>query len=206
MSKIAILGASGHGKVVADIAELNGYNTIDFFDDRFPALSGLEHWRVLGSTEDLLQRALDYDAVLVAIGNNAIRLAKHHHLLQVGATLGTLIHPSAVISRYAKVGVGSVIMANCVINAFSKIGEASIINTAATIDHDCILADGVHVSPGANLAGGVSVGESSWLGIGCQVKQLITIGNAVVVGAGATVVSNIDDHKTVVGSPAKLFR
>ena len=206
MSKIAILGASGHGKVVADIAELNGYNTIDFFDDRFPALSGLEHWRVLGSTEDLLQRALDYDAVIVAIGNNAIRLAKHHHLLQVGATLGTLIHPSAVISRYAKVGVGSVIMANCVINAFSKIGEASIINTAATIDHDCILEDGVHVSPGANLAGGVSVGESSWLGIGCQVKQLITIGNAVVVGAGATVVSNIDDHKTVVGLPAKLFR
>ena len=206
MSKIAILGASGHGKVVADIAELNGYNTIDFFDDRFPALSGLEHWRVLGSTEDLLQRALDYDAVIVAIGNNAIRLAKHHHLLQVGATLGTLIHPSAVISRYAKVGVGSVIMANCVINAFSKVGQASIINTAATIDHDCILEDGVHVSPGANLAGGVSVGESSWLGIGCQVKQLITIGNAVVVGAGATVVSNIDDHKTVVGLPAKLFR
>lgn len=31
MKKLTIIGASGHGKVVADIAKLNGYDEIVFF-------------------------------------------------------------------------------------------------------------------------------------------------------------------------------
>ena len=203
MTKIAILGASGHGKVVAEVAELNGYENIVFFDDRFPVLNQLEHWNVVGTTEDLLKDVSKFDAVVVAIGNNEVRLIKQNHLVAMGATLVTLIHPSAVISRYAKIGIGTVVMANSVVNAFSYIGDANIINTGATVDHDCILANGVHVSPGVNLAGGVQVGEGSWLGIGCKVKQLIAVGRGVVVGAGSVVVSDITDFETVVGNPAK---
>lgn len=202
MTKCAILGASGHGKVIAEIAELNGFKNIFFFDDRFPELTRLAHWSVKGSTADLLALVHKFDLVVVAIGHNATRLQKLQLLQQTGAKLEPLIHPSATVSGYAQLGKGTVVMANAAINAFASIGDGCIINTSASVDHDCVLADGVHISPGVHLAGGICVGEQSWIGIGAQVKQLIRIGSQVVVGAGSTVIHDIPDFQTVVGSPA----
>lgn len=205
MNKCAILGASGHGKVIAELAELNGFKEIVFFDDRFPELMQLAHWQVKGSTADLLALVHEFDLVMVAIGHNATRLLKLQLLQQIGAKLEPLIHPNATVSGYAKLGEGTVVMANAVINAFAFVGVGGIINTSATVDHDCVLADGVHISPGVHLAGGICVGEQSWIGIGAQVKQLIRIGNKVIVGAGATVIRDIPDFQTVVGTPAVVI-
>lgn len=199
----AILGASGHGKVLAEIAELNGFGGIVFFDDRYPALSHIELWPVLGDYKSLLSIAKDFDQVVVAIGSNSVRLQKHMQLMAAGAKSAALVHPSAIVSRYASLGSGTVVMAGAVINPFCDIAQACIINTSCSIDHDSVLADGVHISPGAHLAGAVSVGAGSWVGIGASVKQLVTIGNSVVVGAGSTVISHISDGQTVVGCPAK---
>ncbi|HCE2997510.1 TPA: acetyltransferase [Vibrio parahaemolyticus] len=201
----AILGASGHGKVVAEIAELNGYTNIEFFDDRWPELQNVEHWPVKGNSETLLKVASHFNLTVIAIGNNEVRLEKQKLLSIAGAKFSVLEHPRATISRHSQLGVGTVVMAGAVINPFVKVGKACIINTAATIDHDCSLADGVHVSPGCNIAGGVIIGEGSWLGIGSQVKQLVSIGAGVTVGAGATVVNRVPDFQTVVGTPAQLL-
>ncbi|HDM8200166.1 acetyltransferase [Vibrio harveyi] len=205
MKRCAILGASGHGKVVAEIAELNGYDEITFFDDQWPKLTSVAHWKVLGDTNTLLRRAKEYDLTIIAIGHNAIRISKQRELSLAGACFGVVAHPSAVISKYANIGAGTVVMANAVINAFSNIGMSCIINTACTIDHDCNLADGVHISPGVNLAGGVEIGENSWIGIGSQIKQLIAIGHDTIVGCGSTVINNVTSSQVVVGSPAQKF-
>jgi sugar O-acyltransferase (sialic acid O-acetyltransferase NeuD family) len=202
MTKCAILGASGHGKVIGEIAELNGFNEIHFFDDRFPVLTQLAHWPVKGCTANLLPLVQEFDLVVVAIGHNATRFKKLQLLQRAGAKLTPLIHPNATVSGYAQLGHGTVVMANAVINPFASVGLGGIINTAASVDHDCVLADAVHISPGAHLAGGVCVGIESWIGIGAQVKQLIQIGAQVSVGAGATVIHDIPDFQTVVGSPA----
>ncbi|QIA64424.1 acetyltransferase [Vibrio astriarenae] len=202
MKTCAILGASGHGKVIAEIAELNGFNQITFFDDRWPELTSIEHWPVLGDSRTLLASAAQYDLCVVAIGNNKVRLEKFQRLKEVSATLSVLRHPSAVISQYAQIHAGTVIMAQAVVNSFCHIDEACIINTSATVDHDCKLGKGVHVSPGANLAGAVEVGENTWIGVGSQVKQQVSIGRDVVVGAGSTVVKDVLDSKIVVGTPA----
>ena len=203
MARLAILGASGHGKVLADIALLTGWTKIDFFDDRFPELNTLEQWSVVGNTKQLLQQLPNYDGVIVGIGNNKIRLEKQNQLAKLNAPLITLIHPRAVISNMSQIGLGSVVMANAVINPFAKIGQACIINTSATVDHDCILANGVHISPGSHLAGAVSVGINSWIGIGSNIIQLVSIGDNVIVGAGSTVIHSITSSQTVIGSPAK---
>jgi sugar O-acyltransferase (sialic acid O-acetyltransferase NeuD family) len=203
MSHIAILGASGHGKVIADIAELNGYKQVSFFDDAWPQKTQLDDWPIVGNTQALIEHLADFSACIIAIGNNTIRLQKQNELNKHDANLVSLIHPNAVVSRYSTIASGTVIMANAVVNAAAKIGQACIVNTSATIDHDCLIADGVHVSPGANLAGNVTVGQHSWLGIGCSVKQGITIGTNVIVGTGAAVVKNINDQDIVVGVPAK---
>ncbi len=201
----AILGASGHGKVVAEIAELNGYQNIVFFDDRWPELQSVEHWSVEGNFETLLSSATQFDLTVIAIGNNKVRLTKQKQLSSAGARFALLAHPKATISQYAQLGIGTVVMANAVINPFVQIGEACVLNTSSTIDHDCKLADGVHVSPGSNLAGGITVGECAWLGIGSQVTQLLSIGSGAIVGAGATVVTNVPNFQTVVGTPAQAL-
>lgn len=203
MKKLAILGASGHGKVVADIAASLGWAEIVFFDDAWPQKNSLGPWQVVGNTETLLLVGADCNACFVAIGDNAIRHQKQKLLRNHGAVLATLIHPRAVVSSYATLGVGTVVMAGVVINPFAQIGEACIVNTGAIIEHDCRLDHAVHISPRVALAGGVEVGYASWLGIGSCVKQLIKIGTHVMVGAGSVVVEDVPGNSVVVGVPAR---
>lgn len=202
MKRLAILGASGHGIVVADIAQLGGWS-VTFFDDTKQPGSKVGEWDVHGVTNCLLENLGDYNGVIVGIGDNNIRLNKSRQIAEAGGRLVSIIHPQSCVSRYADIGVGTVIMAGAVINAYSTVGVSVIVNTGATIDHDCDIAAGVHVSPGVNVAGGVKVGEASWVGIGSCVKELINIGSDVVVGAGSVVVSDIQSSSTVVGVPAK---
>jgi sugar O-acyltransferase (sialic acid O-acetyltransferase NeuD family) len=200
---LAILGASGHGKVVADCAEACGWQQVVFFDDAWPEVSQNGHWPVTGKTEDLLAGLASFDGVLVAIGNNRIRRDKLMMLEGEGAALITVVHPAAVVSQYAHVGSGSVVFAGAVVNADARMGMGAIVNTGASIDHDCSLGDCVHVSPGARLAGGVAVGDLSWIGIGAVVKQSVKIGGSAIVGAGAAVVKDVSDGQTVIGVPAR---
>ncbi|AOZ05350.1 acetyltransferase [Cupriavidus malaysiensis] len=202
MRKLALLGASGHGKVVADSALAAGYSSIEFFDDAWPDRVRNGHWAISGDTEILLDALSDFDGVIVTIGDCSIRLAKTAAIRKAGGRLLTVIHPHACVSKFASLGDGSVVMAGAIVNADVTAGTATIINSGATVDHDCLLDDGVHISPGAHLAGNVIVGRCSWIGIGAAVKQGVTIGADVVVGAGAVVVSNISDHVIAVGCPA----
>lgn len=202
MKCLAVLGASGHGKVVADVAESCGWK-VTFFDDAFPALRLNGVWAVEGDTADLLRKVERFDGAIVAIGHNRTRLEKLALLLNAGLKIETLIHPNASVSRHSVLGSGSVVFAGAVINAFARVGEGCILNTMCSVDHDCVLGDGVHMSPGAHLAGGVVVGKAAWVGIGASVRQLVRIGADSIVGAGAAVIADVVEGSTVVGVPAR---
>jgi sugar O-acyltransferase (sialic acid O-acetyltransferase NeuD family) len=204
MARLAILGASGHGKVVADAALSSKYWTdIAFFDDAFPESNKIEIWDILGNTQDLLAQLDMFDGVVVAIGNNVIRLSKQEILKCGGCRIVSIIHSSAVVSPFANIDAGTVVMAGAIVNAFSRIGKSCIINSNAVVEHDCKLSDGVHISPGAALAGAVSVGLCSWIGIGVSVKQLVSVGEDIIIGAGAVVTKDINTKGSYVGSPAR---
>lgn len=202
MKSLAILGASGHGKVVADCAVRCGWQGVVFFDDAWPEVQQNGHWPVQGDTDTLLRELASFDGVFVAIGGNQTRQQKLRQLRQSGAVLVTLIHPAACVSPFASLGAGTVVLAGAVVNVDARIGEGAIINSSASVDHDCVLGDAVHISPGAHLAGAVQVGDRSWVGIGATVRQLVQIGHDAVVGAGAVVVKAVDAGVTVVGNPA----
>lgn len=205
MRRLAVLGASGHGRVVADAALASGWQEIVFFDARWPEITSVGPWSVAGDLSHLEATQSEFDGVVVAIGANRSRLDRYRSLAAAGAKMATIVHPSAIVSRFATIGAGSVLCAGAIVNPFVNIGAAAIINTAATIDHDCTLADGVHISPGAHLGGTVRVGEASWVGIGAAVRQGISIGSDVVIGAGAAVVSAVGDKLTVAGVPARTL-
>lgn len=201
MIVLALVGSGGHGKAVADLAEVCGYRVV-FFDDAYPSKKYLEHWPIVGTFSDLLMQKNTYNNALVSIGSNITRENLSKQLIHAGFNLPTLVHPTAVISQYAVISFGCVVFARAVVNAFAIIGVNCIINTGCIIEHDCIVADIAHISPGVSLAGGVKVGKSSWIGIGAAIKQQIIIGEGVTVGAGAVVVKNIANAITVAGNPA----
>lgn len=203
MTSLAILGASGHGKVVADTAEACGWTSVTFFDDAWPSRSANGSWPIVGDSAELFRRLKEYAGVIVAIGNNAVRDTKLLELQARHAPLISLIHPHAFFSHHARLGAGSVVFAGAVVNAGALIGRGAIINTGSSVDHDCLLGDAVHLSPGARLAGGVEVGDRSWIGIGATVRQLIRIGSYVTVGASSAVVRDVPDGIVVVGVPAR---
>lgn len=204
MSALLIIGAGGHGKVVADAALESGkWDDIFFLDDAWPEKQKSGCWDIRGKLDELSDWKTRCSNAVVAIGNNQLRLAIYTRLVAAGYDIATVIHPSAQVSRFAKLGAGSVVFANAVINVDAEIGEATIINTAATVDHDCRLGNGLHVAPGAHLGGGVVVGDFAWIGIGAAVRHYITIGKNVTIGAGAVVVSDVAEGVTAVGVPAR---
>lgn len=205
LKRLAIVGAGGHGKVVAETAEFCGWQHIEFFDDNWPARTANSHWAITGDISLLLRRMAEFDGVVVAIGSNSVRHSKSIELENGGARLTTLVHPSATVSPRARIGAGSVVFAGVVVNVDATVGQGAILNTGCSIDHDCHLESFVHISPGARLAGGVAVGDLSWVGIGATVIQSVRIGKKVTVGAGAVVVGEVADLLTVVGVPAKAL-
>lgn len=201
--RLALFGASGHGKVVADAALAAGWESIVFYDDAWPDRRDNRHWPVAGDLNAMLAQGAEFDAALVSIGNCRARWEKQQALAAAGIALATVVHPHASVSRFATLGAGTVVMAGAVVNADAIVGDACIVNTGATVDHDCALEHGVHVSPGANLSGNVRIGALSWVGVGAAVRQGIVIGAGVMVGAGAVVVKPVSDGATVIGNPAR---
>lgn len=195
VKRLVIIGASGHGKVIADIAARNGYEDIVFLDDD-ENVKECAGFPVIGKTCEAVKMAGDK---IVAIGNPKIRERIQE---EVGGVI-TLIHPDAVISRRVEIGEGSVIMAGAVINSDVVIGNGCIINTGASVDHDCVLGDYVHVSVGSHLSGTVHVGERTWIGAGATVSNNVNICGDCMIGAGTVVIKNIDKPGTYVGVPAK---
>ncbi len=194
--KLTIIGASGHGRVVADIAKLNGYDVIEFLDDD-ENLKFCGSYPVVGNT-----RKETEGSVFVAIGNAEIRKKLSKDKIVV-----TMIHPDAVVADGVEIGEGTVVMAGAVINPGASIGKGCIINTCSSVDHDCIVGDYVHVSVGAHLCGTVSVGNNTWIGAGSTVSNNVSICGNCMIGAGAVVVQNIEEEGTYIGVPAgKMMR
>lgn len=203
MKRIVIIGASGHGKVVADIAKLNDYEEIVFLDDDV-SKTVCGRYAVVGTASDI-DDYQDYDFI-VAIGNNLIRKKMIEILEDKKVNIVTLIHPTSVIADDVVIDKGCVVSANCVINAASIIKKGCIINTSSSIDHDCIIEDYVHVSPGVHVAGSVHIGKCCWLGIGTSVINNVSIVANSVIGAGSTVINDVNESGTYVGSPIRKVR
>lgn len=197
---VVIIGAGGHGKVIADIVLNSGDLVIGFLDDGCNEKS-VCGFPVIGRISDYVKYK-DNCMFVVAIGNAKIREKIVSELPDVNWY--TAIHPTAVISKIStSIGQGTVIMANAVVNPGASIGKHCIINTGAVVEHDNIIEDYVHVSVGAKIAGTVHIGKRTWIGIGATIINNVDIGDDCVIGAGAVVVRNINIKGIYIGIPAE---
>lgn len=204
MSKsVVIIGASGHGKVIADIIVNSDDKVLGFLDDA----DDVQGKKIIGFP--VLGKIADYDnyrdcEFVIAIGNPYIR---EKIAIELPVKWYTAIHPTAVISSLdVEIGEGTVIMANAVVNPSARIGKHCIINTGAIVEHDNILEDYVHLSPNVTLAGIVKVGKSTHIGAGSCTKQVLNIASDCIIGAGSVIVKDITESGTYVGVPARKIK
>lgn len=199
---VVILGAGGHGRVIADIIVSAGDQVYGFLDDDDKLDRTISGFPILGKLEDV-SKYKEAHTFVIGVGSNKIR--KQISELD-SVNWHTAIHPSAVVARDVIFGTGSVVMAGAIINTGTNIGRHCIINTGAIIDHDNLLSDFVHISPGATLCGTVSVGELTHIGAGAVVRNNIMITHSCIIGAGAVVVNDIKEPGIYVGIPIKRIK
>jgi sugar O-acyltransferase (sialic acid O-acetyltransferase NeuD family) len=228
MTGFWVLGAGGHGRVVAELIEASGQTVLGFVD-RYPdraahgTASGglgprieaeepfLARWREAGADPD--------EVLALGLGDNVQRF-RHFRALRGGnpgaeepgdADLAwrrfpILVHPTAWISPSAELGAGTVVLPRALVHTGARVGEAVIVNSGALIEHDVELGDGAHVAPGAVVCGGALIGPGAWVGAGAVVLPGRSVGAGSVVGAGAVVVHDLPAGETGVGVPARRHR
>ncbi|MFW3454683.1 acetyltransferase [Aerococcus viridans] len=202
---LIIFGASGHGKVVAEIAvKMEKYSKIYFMDD-YSTLEKFHGFDLIKKSE--LNDDLKYNSdFFVAIGNNEIRKNKIKELMALDCRLATIIDSTAIVSDSATLNEGSVAMPGAIINSDVKIGKGVIVNTGASVDHDSIIGDFSHISPQAVVAGTVYLGNSVWIGANATVINNVRTVDDVVIGAGSVVTTSITLPGTYVGVPISMIK
>ncbi len=206
-TRVLILGAGGHGRVILDILlQAGGHDVVGFLDGN-KAIHGrrVDGIPVLGGIDDLPQihRENNIDGVCIAIGDNGTRRGLARQVEQADIELINAIHPSATLARSVTVGRNVVIAAGVVVCAQCQIGDSVILNTGAIIDHYTMIGEGTHICPGVRIAGRVKVEPGVFVGIGATVVPKVTLGCEAVIGAGTVVIQDVPSLATVVGVPAR---
>ncbi|NLX02295.1 MAG: acetyltransferase [Syntrophomonadaceae bacterium] len=201
---IVIIGAGGHGKVIASTAQEAGLVVEAFYDDDpkkhgntilgVPVIGGLE----------LLKARREVKAV-IALGDNQARKEVARRYEDFCQWI-TVIHPRSYVHSTVKLGKGTVVFAGVSVQPDAIIGEHCIINTGVTIDHDCIINDFVHLGPGVHLAGNITIAEGTLLGVGTSVIPGVKVGKWSIIGVGAALVNDIPDHVVAAGVPARVIK
>ncbi|MBI4395989.1 MAG: NeuD/PglB/VioB family sugar acetyltransferase [Elusimicrobia bacterium] len=210
--RLVICGAGDHAITLYDMAvHVLRHKVVAFTDPRDDwkgkTICGV---RVIRSDTQavFLKRQGRIDGAVIGIGNRQMEARRKvfEILAKQGLKFPALVHPSAVVSRMARVGEGCVVMANAVVNTDAVLGSNVVVNNGAVVDHTCRVGDHTYLSPNATLCGRVEVGRTAFIGAGVTVLPGVRIGGGAVIGAGAVAVRDVEAGQTVVGVPAFPLR
>lgn len=201
---IILWGAAGHAGVIRDI--VGKERVIALFDQKpvsppwdvpfFVGRDEFSKWRKLNPMPACF-------AIAIGGHRGADRLDLHRYFTQFGLKSFCVRHKNAIVEPSAKIYDGAQLLGGSFVGANATIGRQTILNSNSTVDHDCVISDGVHIAPGATLCGEIFVGEGTLIGAGATILPKLKIGSNVIIGAGSVVTDNVKDGCKMVGSPAR---
>jgi sugar O-acyltransferase (sialic acid O-acetyltransferase NeuD family) len=195
-TRLLVVGSGGHGRSVAEAAELSGqFEVVGFLDDSLPAGEAVLGLPVLGPVASMAHHRVTADQAIVAIGNNAVREKLMQQLAEAGIALATVVHPRACVSPSAVVGEGSAIMAGAIVGTEARLGVGSIVNCGAVVDHHATVQDFGHLGVNASMAGGTVLGHGAWMQAGAALGYGVKIPSAVTLHPGETVDAKTKKYK-----------
>ncbi|RYH55641.1 MAG: acetyltransferase [Alcaligenaceae bacterium] len=196
--RLLIIGAGGHGRAVAEAVLLAhsslkppaiDYIITAFLDDAAASGQRVWEWPVWGPTSMIADCVGQVDAVLIAIGNNALRSRLHEAVRASGMTLATVIHPDASVSPRAEISKGCALMAGSVVGPDARLGEGCIVNSGAVVDHDCVVEAFGHLGVNASMSGSSILGTGAWMQAGSTLGYGVQVPAGTVLAAGLTIQS-----------------
>ncbi len=211
MKPVLIVGSSGHASMVLEAIELKGEFKVIGLLDSFEPKGTVKHgYLVCGRAEDAaaVGEAYNCRSFVVAVGDNWARwrIAMAIRGALSGVDFPSILHPSVLISKTARIGRGAVVMPAGVVGPNATVGEGCIVNVGSAVNHDCRMHDYSSLSGGVQLAGAIVIGMRSSIGIGSTVREKVSIGQDSVIGAGSVVLNDIPDNVVAYGVPAKVAR
>lgn len=211
-AKLIIWGGTGNFRVLCELLG-DDFGIVGYFDNNpqvaetyngIPCLGDSQAFEAWADRQEDLHDI--HFIVSIGPGKGAARLQVHDRLRSRGLQPMVAIHRTAFVASNAFIGEGSQVYALAAVCADAQIGKACIINTAASVDHECILAEGVSIGPGARLAGLVTVERNADIYTGAVILPRLRIGEAAVVGAGAVVLKDVPPGAVVAGNPARVIK
>ncbi len=200
MKKLLVIGSGGHARTILELAFLNQFHVVGIIDVNYKDVEeSILDTPVIGGIEQLERFDSSDTQVFIAMGENTERSQLFNDVLGAGYTIPNLIHPSAIVSKTAKIEQGVAVCAGCIINPMVHVCNGAIVNTGSIVDHETEIGQFVHVAPGANIAGRVVVGDRTFVGIGASIVDKLNIGEDVIIGAGTVVLNDIPSGSKVVG-------
>lgn len=208
--EIYVLGIGGSTPVFIDIAEACGCKIAGLYHYNNDRTGECDHgYLILGSFKDLFQSDIMGKMFLLSQGDMKIREEVTNKLKQLGGLIPTLIHPTAIISRYAKVSEeGVVIGANCIVQADSVIKSNTVIRDMALVCHQTIIGNYCFVGPKALVGAHIEVKDFAFIGQDALLVsgKVGTMGANSLLGAGAVLTKELPANVVAVGNPARVIK
>lgn len=159
-------------------ARIFGFN--DFKEDRFRDIHFIPTLGYL--SKNLKYKILDY-------------LTEHNY------EIFTFIHPTAFVSKNAKIGKGVIIYPLCNIDQGATVDDGTIILNSSIVAHDTYIGKCVYLAPGVTLSGFIHVGDLSFIGTAATVANNVNIGKNSTIAIGTCLTKDIAEDSFVIGNP-----
>jgi sugar O-acyltransferase (sialic acid O-acetyltransferase NeuD family) len=196
--RLLVVGSGGHGRSVAEAAELSGlFEVVGFLDDALPVGEIVLGVPILGPVDSMATQRTASDQAILAVGNNAVRERLMQKLTAAGFKLATVGHPRAIVSPSAVIGSGSAVMAGAIVGTEARLGVGTIVNCGAVVDHHATVEDFGHLGVNACMAGGTVLGRGAWIQAGSALGYGVTLPSGVTLAPGEAVDSKTNNYKNV---------
>lgn len=210
MEEMILWGATGQARVLREC--MSGYSLVALFDENPALTSPFSDVPLTGGRDEfeswLSTRTSPAPGFLVAIGGHhgRVRVEIQKRLVTAGLKALVALHRTAFVAHSAMISAGSQVLAQTAICVDVQMGRGCVVNTGATVDHECVLGDGVHVAPGAHIAGCVQLDDFVTVFTGASVGPRVHIGEGAVIGAGAVVLENVPAYSLYAGNPGRVIK